>query len=327
MQAGQEGDESVPRLQLIAPLALGAALFFALAAPVSAQYVVTINGAPANVNPEPIERGGRVFVPLRGVFEQLGASVVYANGQINATGNGRTISLKIGSTEALIDGQAQTLEIAPFIENSSTYVPLRFISQALGATVNYESSNRMVSIVTAAAQAAAAAPTPLPALPVGTTIIGTLSRDISTATAQVGDAFAINLMPPYPNDDPVFTNAYIRGHVASVTRAGQGTRAQLALSLDQIVFTDGRTMPISGHVATVDEKHKSALLQQAAGALGGMLAGNVLGKILFKSSLGGPAGAVGGFLYANNLKTDFTVPKSSTITVQTDTPRRQPRRP
>src|SRR5471030_3016696 len=49
---------------------------------------VTLNGAPLNLNPGPQERAGRVFVPLRGIFEQLGASVVYENGTINAQGRG-----------------------------------------------------------------------------------------------------------------------------------------------------------------------------------------------------------------------------------------------
>jgi hypothetical protein len=107
---------------------------------------VTLNGAPLALNPPPQERVGRVFVPLRGVFEQLGASVVYQNGTINAQGHGRAVSLQIGSTQALVNGQPQTLDAAPFIIGASTYVPLRFVSQALGATVNYDASNRIVAL-------------------------------------------------------------------------------------------------------------------------------------------------------------------------------------
>jgi hypothetical protein len=109
---------------------------------------VTLNGAPLNLNPAPQERGGRVFVPLRGVFEQLGASVVYDNGTINAQGRGgRSVSLHIGSTQATVNGQAQALDVAPFIIGASTYVPLRFVSQALGATVNYDGANHIVALV------------------------------------------------------------------------------------------------------------------------------------------------------------------------------------
>jgi hypothetical protein len=113
----------------------------------SAQDVsVTLNGSPVMLNPAPQERAGRVFVPLRGVFERLGASVVYQDGTINAQGNNHSVSLHIGSTQATVDGQQQTLDVAPFIIGASTYVPLRFVSQALGANVNYDASNRIVAL-------------------------------------------------------------------------------------------------------------------------------------------------------------------------------------
>ena len=107
---------------------------------------VTINGQAASLNPAPVERAGRVFVPLRGVFEHLGASVVYQNGLINAQGNGHSVSLHIGSTQATVNGQSQMLDVAPFIIGASTYVPLRFVAQALGAQVNWDNSNRIVAI-------------------------------------------------------------------------------------------------------------------------------------------------------------------------------------
>jgi len=124
----------------VAAFALGTAV-------ASAQsFNVTLNGSPVVLNPGPQERAGRVFVPLRGVFEQLGASVVYQNGVINAQGRNHAVSLHIGSTQATVDGQAQTLDVAPFIVGASTYVPLRFVSQALGATVNYDAANRIVAL-------------------------------------------------------------------------------------------------------------------------------------------------------------------------------------
>jgi hypothetical protein len=108
---------------------------------------VTLNGTPLNLSPAPQERAGRVFVPLRGVFEQLGASVVYQDGTINAQGRGnRSVSLHIGSTQAMVNGQPQALDVAPFIIGASTYVPLRFVSQALGASVNYDAANRIVAL-------------------------------------------------------------------------------------------------------------------------------------------------------------------------------------
>jgi len=130
--------------------ALGAIALLALAVPAvgAGPVSVTVNGQTANLNPPPQERAGRVFVPLRGVFEQLGATVVYDNGTINATGRGHNVSLKIGSQSAIVDGQQQTVDVAPFIIGASTYVPLRFVSQALGASVNYDGTNDIVAINT-----------------------------------------------------------------------------------------------------------------------------------------------------------------------------------
>jgi hypothetical protein len=109
---------------------------------------VTVNGSTINLSPPPTERSGRIFVPLRGVFENLGATVVYENGRINATGRGgRSVSLQIGSQQATVDGQGQMIDVAPFIIGASTYVPLRFISQALGANVNYDGNNNLVAIM------------------------------------------------------------------------------------------------------------------------------------------------------------------------------------
>ena len=124
-----------------------AAAIVALTAPAAAQPVtVVVNGQPMNFTQPPIERAGRVFVPLRGIFEQLGASVVYSSGQINATAHGRSVSLNIGSTDATVAGQPATLDVAPFIVGSTTFVPLRFISQALGASVNWNDSTSTVTI-------------------------------------------------------------------------------------------------------------------------------------------------------------------------------------
>ena len=133
---------------------------------------MTVNGRAVNLDPPPIVRAGRLFVPLRGVFEDLGASVVFANGQINATGSGHIVSLHIGSQQAFVDGQTEGLDAAPFIVGSSAYVPLRFVSQALGALVNYDGRNQVVAISTGAepppqtvTPPPTAPPTPPPTVP------------------------------------------------------------------------------------------------------------------------------------------------------------------
>src|SRR5271165_2642878 len=136
-------------MKRIAFLIVGLGLAIASFPAAAPAQTVTVNGQPLYLSPGPIVRAGRVFVPLRGIFERLGASVVYSSGTINATKGGTTVSLTIGSTQATVNGQSQVLDVAPFIVGSTTYVPLRFVAQSLGAQVGYESSSNSVSIVAA----------------------------------------------------------------------------------------------------------------------------------------------------------------------------------
>ncbi len=129
---------------------------FAQAAPVT----IDVNGTPIVFDQPPVERAGRVFVPLRGVFERLGASVVYGNGTINATSGSHQITLQIGQPTATVDGAPQTLDSPPFLIGGRTLVPLRFVSQALGASVNFDQQTETVYLTPPPAQAA-----PAPARP------------------------------------------------------------------------------------------------------------------------------------------------------------------
>ena len=154
-------------------------------------------------------------------------------------------------------------------------------------------------------------------IPQGATISGNLSTDLDTGKVQVGDGFSLQVVRPYPSGDPTYAGAFVRGHVARVIRAGQGRKPELDLAFDSIVLTDGSSSPLTGHVLTVAPKKKTAIAQQAAGAGIGMLVGNFIGKKV-GTNWGGAAGAAGGFVYSNNRKTDFVVPRNSVVTLQTD---------
>jgi hypothetical protein len=130
----------------IAALPLALALLVPAAAPAQNAVSVFVNGQRMSFDQPPVVQNGRVFVPMRAIFQQLGASVVYSNGQINATGSGRTISLTIGSTTAYVNGKREYLDVAPFLVGDRTLVPLRFIAQSLGANVNWDDASSSVTI-------------------------------------------------------------------------------------------------------------------------------------------------------------------------------------
>jgi hypothetical protein len=112
---------------------------------------VTINGEPIPfAGQAPVQRGSAILVPLRGVFERLGAAVQYdpENKTIVATKGQRTITLRVGDSVATVDGKQQTLSAPAAAENGATLVPLRFVSEALGAAVKWDAALRTVRITT-----------------------------------------------------------------------------------------------------------------------------------------------------------------------------------
>ena len=169
---------------LATALVAGAFTGLTLTAATAQDVTIVVNGQTLNFDQPPVERAGRVFVPLRGVFERLGASVVYASGQINATGNNRNIALHIGSNQATVNGQPVTVDVAPFLVGARTLVPLRFIAQSLGATVNYNDSSRTVAIT-----GGAAAPVAVTAAPAAPNYIRVTSPAAGT---HVGGTFTIS---------------------------------------------------------------------------------------------------------------------------------------
>jgi len=121
----------------------------ALAARPEVKYPVTFNGHPVMFDVEPVNVNNRVFVPFRAIFEKMGADVQWdeSTRTVTATRGNTTVQLVIGSTTARVNGQARTLDAAPFIQNGRTLVPLRFVSEAFGAEVEYDPATTAISIV------------------------------------------------------------------------------------------------------------------------------------------------------------------------------------
>lgn len=117
---------------------------------------VTLDGKTIGFDVQPfIDENGRTQVPLRFIAEQMGATVTWQpDGQQNTIQidkGGTTILSKIGDKIMTINGQAKTLGTSPFIKDGRTFVPVRFISEALGATVSWDGNTRTVTIATGAA--------------------------------------------------------------------------------------------------------------------------------------------------------------------------------
>lgn len=117
-----------------------------LAVSIAAVPRITVNDRPLDV--APVSQNGRVLVPMRAIFEALGARLTYDPRvrSVSAQGNGHAVRLQIGNAEAIVDGRVVELDAPARIVAASTYVPLRFVAQSLGAVVGYDNAAALVTV-------------------------------------------------------------------------------------------------------------------------------------------------------------------------------------
>jgi hypothetical protein len=92
---------------------------------------------------------GRTMVPLRYIGSVLGAEVYWHGDteRIVYTAGDRQIVLTVGQTTALINGRAVETDVPPQIRDGRTMVPVRFVSQWLGAIVNWDENLNRVELL------------------------------------------------------------------------------------------------------------------------------------------------------------------------------------
>ncbi|MUT66845.1 stalk domain-containing protein [Paenibacillus sp. NEAU-GSW1] len=109
---------------------------------------VEVDGTILQFEQPPIARNNRTLVPLRTIFEALGADVQWnsATSTIKAAKGDISAVLVIGDSIAIVNGKNVVLDTPPTIENNYTLVPVRFISEVFGANVTWEKNNKTIVI-------------------------------------------------------------------------------------------------------------------------------------------------------------------------------------
>ena len=110
---------------------------------------VSLNGKRLDFyDSNPVIENARALVPMRVIFEALGARVTWdaASETVNAVKEGTTVSLKIGDSKAYLNGEKVSLDASPKIVNQRTLVPIRFIAESFNADVIWDDATRTVSI-------------------------------------------------------------------------------------------------------------------------------------------------------------------------------------
>jgi hypothetical protein len=139
-------------------------------------------------------RGNTILIPLRSMFEQMGATVSYNPGSrtVDVSKPGSDVKVTVGRPEVIINGESRPLDVPPEIYKGSVVVPVRVISEGMGAYVQWVPDRRIVVV----RYIAAPVPTPVPTAP---------PTPVPTPVPTVAPT-----PPPTPTPAPVRTPAYER---------------------------------------------------------------------------------------------------------------------
>lgn len=243
------------------------ALFPGVGALAAEPIHVDVNGTPVSfAGAPPIESNGSVLVPLRGVFEAMGASVNYdsAAHAITAKKGSQVVVLPLGSTTASVNGQPSTLSQPARVVDGTTLVPLRFVAEALGGNVQWQAAQNTVAITTPEEHLSQ-----LPAPPGSGTVIGQLTGIYTNTNPQqitvrvngenttipiTNDTLIVRSQPGTAGQQVALNDIQI-GDQVTVRRDDQGYASNITATYGELrgtVKSVGR-LPDGGHVVTLND--------------------------------------------------------------------------
>lgn len=109
---------------------------------------IKVNGELTILNPPTFIEDYYTMVPMRFIFESIGATVEWDAPNMSATAvkNGMVFEVSIGSRTAYINGREEKMPLPAVLKSDRTFIPLRFIADSLGAKLGWDSVNSIASI-------------------------------------------------------------------------------------------------------------------------------------------------------------------------------------
>jgi len=112
------------------------------------RITVEISGKEVRFDQEPILYNSRTMVPMRKIFEALGATITWDGSTQTVTGKkgDRTVKVTVGSHTMYVNQTKYVLDTAPIIISERTLVPARAVAEGLGCEVEWDGRASLVSI-------------------------------------------------------------------------------------------------------------------------------------------------------------------------------------
>ena len=215
---------------------------------------------------QPQMMGDHIMVPLRGIFEKMGANVDWnSQDQMVMANRGNTrVELRINNNEAYINGKAVPVQYPAQIVRGSTMVPIRFISESLGAYVDWDETRSTVNISTNGISNGNGnnnsnnydnnRPSILSIQPRGSVVPVKLDDNLSSDNSRVGDKFTATI--DTNGSDDYFglpQGTKVQGHVSFAQPRQSDTPGVLGLSFDNILMSNGQKVPITASIIGLDK--------------------------------------------------------------------------
>jgi hypothetical protein len=109
---------------------------------------VTIDGTAVVFDPAPLNVNGSVLLPMRGIFEALGATLSWDGDTqtVTAVKDAITITMQIGNNTLDKNGESITVNVPAQLIGNNTFVPARVVAESFGAAVIWEADTETVVI-------------------------------------------------------------------------------------------------------------------------------------------------------------------------------------
>jgi hypothetical protein len=206
--------------------------------------------------------GSRVMVPLRGVFEDMGAEVKWneARQEVTAMNGTKTIILHVNDQHATVDGNDYVMDAAPMKMMDRVFVPLRFLGETLGAEVKWEPTSYAVYINTSAVATTGNNTGTVVAsnaitIEESTVIPLLLNDNLSSKTAHKGDTFTATVNTKGELDyADLPRGTIVQGHVEAVTAKTNNQPGMLDLAFDRMVLPGGAVQNLDVSIINLDSK-------------------------------------------------------------------------
>lgn len=112
----------------------------------NSKITVMLNDTEVSFSVMPKFINNRAVVPMRELFELLGATVLWdgTTQTVTAKRDNKQVKLTIGSDFATINNKTIELDCEPYVENGKTMIPLRVVSEGLDLNVGWDAENKII---------------------------------------------------------------------------------------------------------------------------------------------------------------------------------------